>query len=239
MSDSKKGDGGAYGQAASDTDFRKNWDLDEYAAKAKDREAKEKEEAKGRWEAKVAGKKYHKPLTGDETYTSARRNVIDLTAQVGKTQLVPAGAGVGKRGRSAGFYCDACDLTFKDNISYVDHINTTQHLLNSGQTSEVKRATLEEVRQRIDLYIRRKEDLEKEKATSLQDRLALREEEREKELEEKRTKRKEVAEKKRLEKEAAEKVKTDYGDDVRVEGEHDEDDMMAQMGITSFGGSKR
>lgn len=118
MADSKNGS--AYGQAASDTDFRKNYDLDEYAAKAKEREAKEKEESKARWEAKVAGKKYHKALTGDETYTTARRNVLDLSAQVGKTQLVPAGAGVGKRGRGAGFYCEPCDLTFKDNISYVE-----------------------------------------------------------------------------------------------------------------------
>lgn len=108
--------GSAYGAPAGDTDFRKTWDLDEYAEKAKEREAKEKEEAKARYEAKLAGKKYYKPMTGDETYTSARRNVMDFTGQVGKTQLVGAGAGVGKRGRGAGFYCEACDLTFKDNL---------------------------------------------------------------------------------------------------------------------------
>lgn len=238
MADSKKS-GGAYGQAASDTDFRKTWDLDEYAAKAKDREVKEKEESKARWEAKVAGKKYHKPLTGDETYTTARRNVIDLTAQVGKTQLIPAGAGVGKRGRSAGFYCEACDLTFKDNLQWVEHLNTTQHLHNTGQTAEVKRATVEEVRDRIDFYVRRKEDLEKEKVTSLQERLALREEETKKEAEEKRQNRRDEVEKKRAERESAAKIKTEYGDDVRVEGEHDEDDMMAAMGITGFGTSKK
>lgn len=118
MSDSKNKS--AYGVAASDTDFRKNWDLDEYAAKAKEREAKEKEEAKARYEAKLAGKKYHKPMTGNETYTSARRNIIDVSAQVGKTQIVPAGSGVGKRGRGAGFYCEACDLTFKDNLQWVE-----------------------------------------------------------------------------------------------------------------------
>jgi U4/U6.U5 tri-snRNP component SNU23 len=118
MSDSKNKS--AYGVAASDTDFRKNWDLDEYAAKAKEREAKEKEEGKARYEAKLAGKKYHKPMTGNETYTSARRNIIDVSAQIGKTQLVPAGAGVGKRGRGAGFYCEACDLTFKDNLQWVE-----------------------------------------------------------------------------------------------------------------------
>ncbi|KAK0391197.1 hypothetical protein NLU13_0698 [Sarocladium strictum] len=217
MADSKKGS--AYGAPASDTDFRKTYDLDEYAARAKEREAKEKEEAKARYEAKLAGKKYHKPLTGDETYTSARRKVLDVSAQVGKTQLVPAGAGVGKRGRSAGFYCEACDLTFKDNKQY--------------------RATVEEVRERIAFYVKKREDLEKEKATSLKERLDLRREEQEKEAEERRAKRREEAERRRAKKEEAEKVKTDYGEDVRIEGEHDEDDMMAAMGITGFGTSKK
>ncbi|KAK2676061.1 hypothetical protein RAB80_008247 [Fusarium oxysporum f. sp. vasinfectum] len=204
MSDSKKG---AYGGAPSgDTDFRKTYDLDEYAAKANEREAKEKEEAKARYEAKLAGKKYHKPLTGDETYTSARRNVIDLTQQIGKTQLVPGGAGVGKRGRGAGFYCEPCDLTFKDNKQYIEHLNTPQHLINTGQTTEVKRATAEEVHERIEYYIRRRDELEKEKQTSLHERL---------------------------------QVKMEYGEDVRVDGEHDEDDMMAAMGFTGFGTSKK
>lgn len=237
MADSKKGS--AYGAPAGDTDFRKTYDLDEYAARAKEREAKEKDEAKARYEAKLAGKKYYKPLTGDETFTSARRNVLDVSAQVGKTQLVPAGAGVGKRGRSAGFYCDACDLTFKDNKQYVEHLNTTQHLLNAGQTTEVKRATLEEVHERIAFYVKKREDLEKDKATSLKERLELRREEQEKEAEERRAKRREEAEKKRAKKQEAEKEKTYYGEDVRIEGEHDEDDMMAAMGISGFGTSKK
>ncbi|ODA76247.1 hypothetical protein RJ55_08092 [Drechmeria coniospora] len=237
MSDSKKG--GAYGTPAGDTDFRKSYDLDEYAAKAREREAMEKEERKARYEAKLAGKKYYKPLTGDETYTSARRNVMDLSAQIGKTQLVPAGAGVGKRGRSAGFYCDACDLTFKDNLQFVEHINTPQHLANTGQTTEVRRATAEEVHERIAFYIRRKEDLDRERATDLQERLKIREEEQKEETEEKRRKRRAEAEKRRLQREEEAKVKTEYGEDVRIEGEHDDDDMMAQMGFAGFGSSKK
>ncbi|KAH9236525.1 hypothetical protein K456DRAFT_1831293 [Colletotrichum gloeosporioides 23] len=231
--------GSAYGAPAGDTDFRKTWDLDEYAAKAKDREAKEKEESKARYEAKLAGKKYHKPLTGNETMTSARRSVLDLSAQVGKTQLVPAGAGVGKRGRGAGFYCEACDLTFKDNKQFVEHLNTPQHLANTGQTTEVRRATAEEVRERIEMLWQRKVDFEKEKATSLEERLALREEESLKEAEERRRKRKEADERRRVKAEEAEKVRTEYGEDVRIEGEHDEDDMMAAMGISGFGTSKK
>lgn len=238
MSDSKKE--GAYGGAPSgDTDFRKTWDLEEYAAKGKEREAKEKEEGKARYEAKLAGKKYFKPLTGDETYTSARRHVIDFTQQIGKTQLVPGGAGVGKRGRGAGQYCEACDLTFKDNRQYIEHITTPQHLMNTGQTMNVKRATAEEVHERIKAYIRRQEDLEKEKQTSLHERLQLREEEAEKEAEERRKRRRDEMERKRLKQEEATKVKTEYGEDVRIEGEHDEDDMMASMGFVGFGTSKK
>jgi len=231
--------GSAYGTPASDTSFRKNWDLDEYAAKAKTREAAEKEEAKARYEAKLAGKKYYKPLTGEETHTAARRNVLDLSANVGKTVLVPAGAGVGKRGRGAGFYCAACDLTFKDNIQWVEHANSMQHLRNIGETGEVKKASAADVHARIEVLWERLQEQKRAATTTLKERLELREEEEAKEREARRVKRNEDAQKRREEREAAEKVKVEYGEDVRVEGEHDEDDMMAAMGITGFGGSKK
>lgn len=230
---------GAYDAPASDTSFRKTYDVDEYAAKAKNREATEKEESKARYEAKLAGKKYYKPLDGTESLTSARAATLDLSSHVGKSVLVPAGAGVGKRGRGAGFYCEACDLTFKDNKQWVEHVNSMQHLRAIGQTGEVKVATAEDVRARIDEIWERKLNLENEKKTSLQERLEVRKEEDDKMREEKRRKRKELEEKRRLEKEEALKIKTEYGEDVRVEGEHDEDDMMAAMGITGFGTSKK
>lgn len=112
---------GAYGEnTASDTDFRKKYDRAEYAQKAAEREAKEKEERKARYEAKLAGKKYYAPLTGDEELTQARASRLDVSANVGKIMLVPAGASTGKRGRGAGFYCQACDLTFKDSLQLVE-----------------------------------------------------------------------------------------------------------------------
>ncbi len=227
--------GSAYGQAAGDTDFRKKYDLDEYAAKAKEREAAEKEERKARWEAKMAGKKYHKPLDGTETLTMARNATQDFSKLVGTTMLVPAGAGVGKRGRGAGFYCEACDLTFKDSAQWVEHTNSMQHLRNIGQTGEVKKATAAEVHARIEALWERLQEQKRNQTVSLKERLEVRKEEEEKEREEKRRKRKEAEEKRRLEKEAAFKVKTEYGEDVRIEGEHDEDDMMAAMGFTGFG----
>lgn len=231
--------GSAYGQAAGDTDFRKKYDLDEYAAKAKAREEAEKEERKARWEAKMAGKKYYKPLDGSEALTTARNATQDFSKMVGTTTLVPAGAGVGKRGRGAGFYCEACDLTFKDSLQMLDHTNSMQHLRAIGQTGDVRKATAAEVHARIELLWERLQERKKEEVISLKERLEVRKEEEEKERDERRRKRKEAEERKRLEKEAALKVKTEYGEDVRIEGEHDEDDMMAAMGFTGFGMTNR
>lgn len=236
---SKKGS--AYGSGvASDTGFRQSWDLDAAAEKAKVREQAEREEAKARYEAKLAGKKYYKPLTGDETMTTARGRATNFRAQVGKTVLVPGGAGVGKRGRGAGQYCEACDLTFKDDLQWLDHINSKQHLHAVGETGYVAKASAADVRARVDLLWARRQEEKTRAATGLQERLALQQAEDDKEREAKRLKRREAAEKVRLEREKAKDVKQEYGDDVRVDGEHDEDDMMAMMGFAGgFGSSKK
>lgn len=229
----------AYGKAAGDTDFRKKYDLKEAADRASAREAEEAEERKARYEAKLAGKKYFKPLTGDETETVARNATQDFSKLVGTTALVPAGAGVGKRGRGAGFYCEACDLTFKDNKQFIEHTNTIQHQRATGHTGQVRKATAEEVRRRIDILWEREQEKKKEEIVDLGARLEVRREEEEREREEKRRKRKELEERKRAEREKEAKVKTEYGDDVRIEGEHEEEDMMAAMGFTGFGSSKK
>ncbi|KAE8445240.1 hypothetical protein EG329_013612 [Mollisiaceae sp. DMI_Dod_QoI] len=230
---------GAYETAASDTDFRRKFDRAEYAQKAKDREAKEKEESKARYEAKLAGKKYYAPLTGEETLTQARASRLDVSQNVGKVMLMPAGAATGKRGRGAGFYCADCDLTFKDNLQWVEHENSMQHLRAIGQTGEVKRATAEDVRERIERIWERLQEEKKEDVKTLGERLEIRQEEEEKDREERRKKRKELVERQRAEKEKEVQIKKEYGEDVRIEGEHDEDDMMASMGITGFGSSKK
>jgi U4/U6.U5 tri-snRNP component SNU23 len=230
---------GAYETNASDTDFRKKYDRAEYAQKAKDREAKEKEEGRLRYEAKLAGKKYYAPLTGEETLTQARASRLDVSSNVGKVMLMPAGAATGKRGRGAGFYCADCDLTFKDNLQWVEHENSMQHLRAIGQTGEVKRSTTDEVRERIDRIWEKMQEEKRGDTQTLKERLEIREEEQEKLREERKKKRLERKEKERIEKENEIKVKTEYGEDVRIEGEHDEDDMMASMGITGFGTSKK
>ncbi|KAI1617209.1 hypothetical protein EDD37DRAFT_41363 [Exophiala viscosa] len=154
----------AYGTAAaSDTDFRRTWDRAEYEAKAKKEKEEQREEAKARYEAKLEGKKWHKPVDFSALdATSARGSRLDVASMVGKSTLVPATAGVGKRGRGAGFYCEACDLTYKDNVQYIEHLNSKQHLVNTGQSGEVKRATLMDVRERLEMLKERKRQQEEE-----------------------------------------------------------------------------
>ncbi|KXL48329.1 hypothetical protein M433DRAFT_491048 [Acidomyces richmondensis BFW] len=185
---------GAYGAASSnDTGFRRTWDRDEYAAKAAEREAKIKEEGKARQQAALAGKKYHRRASTppDARDTEARKARLNVAEQVGKVQMVVATAGQGKRGKSAGFYCDACDLTFKDNLQFVEHLNSKQHLINTGESGEVKRATLEEVKERFE-YLKRKKDEEKAREViDLSTRIELAKEQEEQEREERRRKRNE------------------------------------------------
>ncbi|KAJ5247071.1 hypothetical protein N7468_002054 [Penicillium chermesinum] len=175
---------------------RKRFNQEEYAQKAADAEAKRKAEGKARYEAKLLGKKYHAPVDlSSLEATTARQSRIDVASMVGKTTIVPAGAAQGKRGHGAGFYCKDCDLTFKDNIQLVEHYNSKQHLYATGQSGEVKRASVEDVRLRLRLlsHQKRKREEEDRKVWQLDlgQRLKEREEEDAKEREERRRKRNE------------------------------------------------
>ena len=180
----------------SDTSFRKTWDREEYAKKAQEDEARRKAEGKARYEAKLLGKKYHAPVDYSTLEaTSSRQERLNVASMVGKTTLVAAGAAVGKRGKGAGFYCADCDLTFKDNLQLVEHLNSKQHLIATGQSGEVVRATVEDVRMRLRMLAHRKRvrDEEEKKAWQLDlgQRLKEREEVDAREREEKRKKRNE------------------------------------------------
>ncbi|PYH85685.1 hypothetical protein BO82DRAFT_351012 [Aspergillus uvarum CBS 121591] len=187
----------AYGGApASDTAFRKTWDRDEYARKAEAEETRRKEEAKARYEAKLLGKKWHAPVDYSTLEaTTSRTQRLDVASMVGKTTMVAAGAAVGKRGRGAGFYCADCDLTFKDNLQLVEHLNSKQHLLATGQSGEVAVATVADVRLRLRMLARRRREREEEERRAWQldlgERLKEREELDAKEREEKRRRRNE------------------------------------------------
>ena len=181
---------------SSDTSFGKTWDREEYAQKAAADEARRKEEGKARYEAKLLGKKWHAPVDYSTLEaTSSRKNRLDVASMVGKTTIVPSGSAVGKRGRGAGFYCSDCDLTFKDNLQLVEHFNSKQHLIATGQSGEVVQAGVEDVRLRLRMLAHQKRAREEEDRKvwqlDLGERLKEREEQDAKEREEKRRKRNE------------------------------------------------
>lgn len=176
-----------------DTDFRRTWDKTEYAERAAKHESKIKEESKARYEAKMAGKKYHRRASTppDARDTEARAKRLNVGDMVGKTMLVPAGAAMGKRGRGAGFYCEACDLTFKDNLQLVEHYNSKQHLQATGETGEVRVATVRQVRERLRWLVRRREEERRGEVVDLEGRLEGAREKLEREREKKRVRRNE------------------------------------------------
>ncbi|RAO67826.1 uncharacterized protein BHQ10_003838 [Talaromyces amestolkiae] len=162
----------AYGTASSDTDFRKTWNREEYAQRAADREAASKAESKARYEAKLAGKKWHAPVDFSTLEaTSSRVSRLDVASMVGKTTMVPAGAAL------------------------VEHLNSKQHLIAIGESGEVKRASVEDVRMRLRWLAHKKREKEKEDKRAFNLDLGARikdiEEQDAKEREERRAKRRE------------------------------------------------
>ena len=105
---------------------RKVWDVEEAERKYAERLEREKEEAKEAKKKKAAGGKLAPPPSGNANSVQARTEAVIKTEELrGKRELVAPTQGIGNKGRSAGFYCEVCDVTYKDSFSYLDHINSS------------------------------------------------------------------------------------------------------------------
>lgn len=139
--------GSAYGaNRASDTDFRKKWDKEEFAEKAKQKDLEERERMQENDERMKQGTRAHshnhtgyrlmecnsgkkprkgavkKDLPKPTELMKQREGPLDLDKNLGKTMVVqnPGGRGPGQ----PGFFCEACNRTYKDTNAYLDHINS-------------------------------------------------------------------------------------------------------------------
>lgn len=200
----------------------------------------EKSESKLRYEAKLQGKKYYAPAADDAEMIGARRERINFEENLHKTQLVPGSAAVGKKGKGAGFYCEACDLTYKDSLQWVDHLNSKQHLVATGKTAEVERASLDDVLRRLDWLKRQKEQRERGEEWDLKKRMEEKAAAEEAERQAKREKRRELRKRKKaveIKKEEAVEMDVDPADDAA----DDDAAMMARMmGFSGgFGSTKK
>lgn len=111
---------------------RKVWDLEEAEKKYAERLERERQEAKDEKKKKAAGGKVPPPLsTGSSNSVQARTEAVIKTEELrGKRELVAPSSAFGIKGRSAGFYCEVCDVTYKDSFSYLDHINSSTRMTN-------------------------------------------------------------------------------------------------------------
>jgi len=221
--------GGAYGTKAGDTDFRKKWDKEEYAERARKKDDEERERMQENEERMKQGKK---PRKGGKTedlpkateLMKRREGSLELDKNLGKTMVVqnPGGRGPGQ----PGFFCETCNKNYRDSAAYLDHINSRSHLRHLGQTTRVERSTLEQVRARI-AYLREKtKDASNAKSFDFEKRLAE-------------VKDQEAA--KRAEKKAQKQAQKDEARLALVRESHtEENDEMAQMmGFAGFGSSKK
>lgn len=190
----------------------------------------------------------HKKMTdppNDNEAPLLRPDRIDLYTGLNKVTLVPGTAAPGKRGKGVGFYCEACNLTYRDSIQYLDHLNSKQHQYQTGvKDSNVPIATLEDVKKRLKFLVEQRNEKLKEQALGggefdIQKRI----EKRKQMEEEERVKRQQArAEKRKRQK----KRKREENDDAS--GEQDEQDegnkrqamdMAKMMGFSNFGTSSK
>ncbi|TFK54119.1 hypothetical protein OE88DRAFT_1625486 [Heliocybe sulcata] len=217
---------GAQGSKVPTADFRKKWDKEEYAEKARKRDQEEKERMQENEERTKQGKrprKGHKQdLPKPTELMKQRETPLDLDKNLGKTMVVQNSSGRGPG--VPGFYCEACKRTYKDSSAYLDHINGRAHLRALGQTTRIARSTVEQVRARI-AYLREKtKEASSAKSFDFEQRLA---QVREKEEAIR-------AEKKAQKKAEKEKARVELAQETAAD-----DDMMKMMGFGGFGTSKK
>ncbi|EGN99870.1 hypothetical protein SERLA73DRAFT_180123 [Serpula lacrymans var. lacrymans S7.3] len=221
--------GGAYGTKAADTDFRKKWDKEEYAERARKKDEDEKTRMQENEERLKQGKRPRKAPKDDlpkpTELMKRREGSLELDKNLNKTMVVqnPGGRGPGQ----PGFFCEACSRTYKDSVGYLDHINGRAHLRKLGQTTRIERSTLEQVRARIAFLREKTKEASNAKSFDFDQRLAE-------------IKAKEAAaraEKKAQKKAEKERARVELVKDSVMQEEDDE--MAKMMGFGGFGTTKK
>ncbi|KAJ2553369.1 U4/U6.U5 snRNP associated protein [Coemansia sp. RSA 1933] len=221
----------AYGESKkSNEGFRRNWDNAAYEKKAHDREQKtraaEEDEERRRkgLKPRVRGSDEAKSGSSRELL-QAHKQAINLEGMVGKTQIVQASVAASGQ---PGFYCKVCDVTVKDSMSYLDHINGKNHQRMLNRSMKVAAETIDDVLAKLD-------ELRKAKQRQMlasEDYNFHEQVRRQQQVDqEKKLKRKEARKKQRR----AARTTTETAGESKDEA----DELELMLGISSFGSTKK
>ncbi|OQR81372.1 hypothetical protein THRCLA_23390, partial [Thraustotheca clavata] len=208
---------------------RRTWDKAVFAQKAAlrasgllENEGKTSKKVTDREEFQAAPEGAAGPVGSARAFLKARTKQVELEENVGKVVVLKAEETM----RGTGFFCEVCEVTLKDSVSYVDHINGKRHLRRLGFSMRVEKVDIGAVKEKLNEASKRKWDptvtTKTDAVEAYEKKLA--EMDAEQNL------------KKKLKKEAKKKEKAEP---ATVFATEDEEAMMAMMGFGGFQSTKK
>lgn len=208
--------------------FRRNWDSDEYAKKARDKEKQTKIEEENE-ERRLKGERPKRKRAQDSESTTetrellqARKHSINLEGMIGKVQVVQASTAASGQ---PGFYCKSCDVVVKDSMAYLDHINGKNHQRMLNRSMKVSKEALGDVLAKLQSLREAKRRQETKSEYSFQEEVKRRQQ-----LEAEKKERRRIAKRRHRQQQ---QQQNSAGRD------EDRDDIGSAMGFASFGSTKK
>ena len=142
---------------------RRKWNVDAYAEDAKRKAPKVMPSATND-QAEVD---YNTPQSYLKHRENALKSLIDVVGQ--HAVINPLNTKSFGKNKKYGFVCEICDLSFRDNLALIDHINSPQHIQKIQSTdasgtsqdsyleSGIRHATVDEVRRTLRTLIKQKQ----------------------------------------------------------------------------------
>lgn len=136
--------------------FRRTWDTQEYRIRARERELSLRDRSAPVTEDNAAPGANNNDgqiagVGGYSLVTETLHNKVkkDINAKVNTVELISLNPS-DPTSHAPGYHCSSCNLTLRDNLSYLDHLNSRRHLMAIGVVARMSRSTVQDVQNRLD-----------------------------------------------------------------------------------------
>ncbi|GAW83796.1 hypothetical protein, conserved [Plasmodium gonderi] len=129
---------------------RKIWDKDYFKKKAEEKTTNEEDELILKLLPDLNKKKNIPPPLppSERKLLEERKEILSLDKNLGKVQIITQKTTKEEQG---GYYCKICDCVLKDSQTYLDHINGKNHNRMLGYSMKVKKVTLNDVVNKLNI----------------------------------------------------------------------------------------